>query len=103
MSNMMMLRAAVCAGALALPMAATTSAQPQVVVGGGLVNVQVTDVIDDVVVHVEDVQVALGVGLQLAANVCDVAVNVLAEQLRNGGASCSSVVDGTGSNVTITR
>lgn len=72
-------------------------------VGGGLVNVQVVDVIDDFTINVEDINVALGVGLQLAANVCDVAVNVLAEQFRGGGAECDSVVDGTGSYVTITR
>jgi hypothetical protein len=103
MFNSNSIRAAVVASVLAIPMAATTSAQPPVVVGGGLVNVQVVDVIDDITVNVEDVNVALGVGLQLAANVCDVAVNVLAEQLPSGSAACDSVVDGTGSYVTITR
>ena len=90
------------AGVLALPMASVASAQGPVV-GGGLVNVQIVDVIDDVTVNVEDINVALGVGLQLAANVCDVSVNVLAQQLRGGGATCDSVVDGTGSLVTINR
>ena len=99
--NMKMLRAAVIASALSLPMAATTSAQPPIVVGGGLVNVQIADVIDDVTVNVEDVNVTVGAALQLAANVCDVSVNVLAEQLKRGGASCSSVVDGTGQIITI--
>ena len=96
-------RAAALAGVMAIPMAATTSAQPPVVAGGGLVNVQIVDVIDDIEVTVQDINVALGVGLQLAANVCDVTVNVLAEQLKGGGATCDSVVDGTGSYVTITR
>ena len=102
MFNSKIVKAAALAAALAIP-AATVSAQPPVVVGGGLVNVQVVDVIDDITVNVEDINVAVGVGLQLAANVCDVAVNVLAEQLRGGGAECDSVVDGTGSYVTITR
>ena len=84
--------------------AATISAQPPVIIGGcGLVNVQIVDVIDNITVNVEDINVAAGVGLQLAANVCDVAVNVLAEQLRTGEATCDSVVEGTGSYVTITR
>jgi hypothetical protein len=104
MFNNKFVQAAALAGALAIvPAAATVSAQPPVVIGGGLVNVQIVDVIDDITVNVEDINVALGVGLQLAANVCDVSVNVLAEQLRNGGATCDSVVEGTGSYVTITR
>lgn len=102
MFNSNIVRAVALAGALALP-TATLSAQPNVVFGGGLVNVQIVDVIDDVTVNVEDINVALGVALQLAANVCDVNVNVLAVQLREGGATCDSVVDGTGQIVTITR
>ena len=99
--NMKMLRAAVVAGALSVPLATTTSAQPPVVVGGGLVNVQIVDVIDDVTVNVENVNVTVAAALQLAANVCDVSVNVLAQQLKGGGATCDSVVDGTGQIVTI--
>jgi hypothetical protein len=103
MFNSNIVRAAALAGALAIPTAATVAAQPAVVVGGSLVNVQIVEVIDDITVNVEDINVALGVALQLAANVCDVNVNVLAEQLRDGGATCDSIVDGTGSMVTITR
>lgn len=104
MFNSKFVQAAALAGALAIvPAAATVSAQPPIVIGGGLVNVQIVDLIDGGVVNVEDVNVALGVALQLAANVCDVNVNVLAEQLRDGGATCDSVVDGTGQVVTITR
>jgi hypothetical protein len=69
----------------------TASAQPLVV--GGLVNIVVTDVIDDVTVVVQDVNVSLGAALQLAANVCDVNVNVLARQLRDGGATCENTLD----------
>jgi hypothetical protein len=94
-------RASVFAGLLACPLAA--AAQPPVVVGRGLVNVQVTDVIDDVIVNVEDINVNVGAALELAANVCGVSVNVLASQLGTGTATCDSLVDGTGSIVTINR
>ena len=96
------LGAAVVAVAMAAPMAAPTSAQV-VIAPGGLVNVQIVDVIDDINVNVEDVAVTLGVALQLAANVCDVGVNVLATQLKSGGAECSSVVDGTGQIIRINQ
>ena len=80
--------------------AATASpAHAQPVVTGGLVNVTVTDVIDDVTVVVQDINVSLGAALGIAANVCDVNVNVLAEQLRRGGATCTS--DASGQTVTI--
>ena len=68
--------------------AAPANAAP--VVTGGLVNVTVTDVIDDVTVTVTDVNVAVGVALGIAANACDVNINVLAEQLRDGGATCEN-------------
>jgi hypothetical protein len=82
-----------CAGAaLALTgaMVTSTPANAQPLVTGGLVNVVVTDVIDGDVVVLSDNNVALGVALGLAANVCDVNVNVLARQLRTGGATCDS-------------
>lgn len=60
--------------ALLLAMAMPASAQTQ---QEGLVNVDVSDV---------TVQLPIAV----AANVCDVAVNVLAEQVRDGGAECDS-------------
>lgn len=71
---------------LVLTTAAPATAQP--IVTGGLVNVVITDVIDDVTVTIEDINV--GLALQLAANVCDVSVNVLAEQLESGDVSCST-------------
>lgn len=95
-TNMNMLRAALCAGALSVSMAATTSAQPPIVVGGGLVNVTVVDVIDDLTITVQDINVTAGVALQLAASVCDVSVNALAQQLKGGSASCETAIeDGT--------
>ena len=50
----------------------------------GLVNVDV-DVTDNVVI----VQVPIAV----AANVCDVSVNVLAQQLKNGPTTCEAVAE----------
>jgi hypothetical protein len=61
---------AVLATAATLGLAGTASAQP--VFAGGLVNINVTDVIDDTQVLV---QVPIGV----AANVCGVRVAILAE------------------------
>ena len=78
---------AVMAGALAagsIMTAGAAGAQP--VITGGLVNVTVTDVIDDVTVTVQDVNVGVAAALNLAANVCDVNVNVLARELRTGSA-----------------
>jgi hypothetical protein len=54
--------------------------------------VVVTEVIDDVTVVVQDVNVGVAAALGLAANVCDVNVNVLARQLRNGEAFCRNRV-----------
>ncbi len=73
----------------ALTMGATapaTAAGP--VITGGLVNITIVDLIDGDVLSNNNV--ALGVALGIAANVCDVNVNVLAQQLRNGGATCTS-------------
>ncbi len=79
-------------GVLAVGALTPASAQP-IVIGGGLVNVVVTDVIDDVTVIVRNINVGVGAALALAANVCDVNVNVLAEQLRTGEATCESAAD----------
>ncbi len=76
-----------------------TPASAAPVITGGLVNVTVVDVIDDVTVVVQDINVTLGAALGIAANVCDVNVNVLAQQLRTGGATCTS--DASGQTVTI--
>ena len=68
----------------------------QVVVGGGLVNLQIgsIDVETGDILSENTTQVNLGVALQLAANVCDVSVNVLAQQLKDGGAYCEAVAEG---------
>ena len=96
-------RAALCAAAMAIPMAASTSAQPPVVIGGGLVNVQIVDVIDDVNVNVQDINVTVGAAVQIAANGCGGAVGVISRDLTDGSATCDNLVDGTGQIVTINR
>src|SRR5688572_9452196 len=84
-----MATAAALAGALAIPMATTTtSAQAPINVGGGLVNVQVgtIEIIDDVVVRnvLNDLTFSVGVAANIAANVCGVSVGVLASDLARG-------------------
>ena len=68
-------------------------------VTGGLVNITVVDVIDGDVLSNNNV--SLGAALGLAANICDVNVNVLAVQLRNGGATCTARA--SGQQVTISQ
>ena len=74
------------AGALGAA-AAPASAQGPIVTGG-LVNITIVDLIDGDVLSNNNV--SLGAALGIAANVCDVNVNVLAQQLRRGGATCTS-------------
>ena len=74
------------AGALSAA-AAPASAQGPIVTGG-LVNITIVDLIDGDVLSNNNV--SLGAALGIAANVCDVNVNVLAQQLRRGGATCTS-------------
>lgn len=77
MRSMRFLVAMLAAFGMTALVAAPASAQPQ---QEGLVNV-----------NVSDVQVGLPIGL--AANVCDVNANVLAEQVRTGGAECDARAD----------
>ena len=99
-----MFAAAALAGVMAFPLATTTSAQPQVVIGGGLVNVQITDVIDDVTVIIEDVNVGIGVAANLVANVCGVAVNVVAVQLAQGNTyECTGTINANDVDVVAQR
>jgi hypothetical protein len=78
--------------ALAASTLVTAPASAQPLVTGGLVNITVTDVIDGDVLSNNNV--ALGAALGVAANICDVNVNVLARQLRGGGATCTSTASG---------
>lgn len=68
-------------GAVAGPSAASP------VVTGGLVNVTITDVLSH---NTVTVKVPVSVALQLAANVCDLAVGVLAQDVHTGSATCST-------------
>lgn len=75
--------------------AVAPSASAQPVITGGLVNVTITEVIDDVTVVVRDVNVGVGVAANVAAVLCDTAdVNaaVLATQVIRSGqdVSCPS-------------
>ncbi len=81
----------------ALAMGATAPATAAPVVTGGLVNITIVDLIDGDVLSNNNV--ALGVALGIAANVCDVNVNVLAQQLRNGTATCENAVDDTAATI----
>ncbi len=86
---------AILAGAIVVPAAlASPASAAGPLITGGLVNVTVTDVIDDITVIVQDINVSLGAALGIAANVCDVGVNVLATQLKSGGATCTSTASG---------
>ena len=78
---------AMSAAALAGPalVATPASAAPVVVAGGGLVNVAV-GVEDITISDLVDVNAAVPIGV--AANVCGVNVNVLAEQLAAGDDTC---------------
>ncbi len=63
-------------------------------VGGGLVVVNVSDVIDDIAVaiNVEEntIPVNVQVPVAVAAAVCDIDVNVLAQQRKDGQRSCTA-------------
>jgi hypothetical protein len=54
----------------------------------GLVNVAIGDVTTGDILS--NIEVNLGVGLNLAANVCGVAVSVLAQQIGSGVARCEN-------------
>jgi hypothetical protein len=63
--------------------APSAASQPNVIIGGGLVDVIVNDV--NVLNNVK-----IGLGVALAADVCGVSVNVLAQDVRTGDATCTS-------------
>ena len=74
--------------------ATATPAQAAPLVTGGLVNVTVTDVLNDNTVDVlNDVDVAIPVALDLAAQVCGTTVGVLAQDLAADG-TCTNTLNG---------
>jgi len=79
--------------AMAGSVAVATPADAAPLVTGGLVNVTVTDTLNNNNIP-QDVNVGVGAPLGLAANVCDVSVGVLAAQLHRGGATCTSMASG---------
>ena len=81
------LAGATAVASLALVGATATPASAQPVVTGGLVNVTVTNLLNNNTVTVLD-DARVGVAVNLAANICGVAVAVLAEQLGSGDATC---------------
>ena len=84
-------------GTLALVPAVPAMASP--VVTGGLVNVTVTDVANNVL---SNDNIGVGAALNVAANVCGVGVNVLASQLGTSGPiSCTNPT--SGQSVTLTQ
>lgn len=96
-----MMTAAALAGAMGLPMAATTQAQP-LVAAGNLVNVQIVDAVDvDVVLR--DINVAVAAAVNIAANVCGIAVGVIAEKVEAGDFSCTGTTGGQDVIVKLTR
>ena len=72
--------------------AMATPAQSAPVITGGLVNVTLvnTDILSG---NVTQVALLNGVTLQVAANVCGVAVGVLAQDLQDGTADCTALND----------
>lgn len=88
------------AGAMALSgLAFATPAQAAPVITGGLVNVTITDV--DLLNNVT-VTALNGVTLQVAAEVCGVAVNVLAADLGPDGAAVCDITQDSDSTTTTT-
>ena len=99
-----LMSATVIATALALGLSAAPATAQQNQQRGGLVNVAIFEVVDDVTVVVEDINVTVAVAANIAANVCDVAVPVavLAEQVlvAGGDFTCSNESGETGVNIT---
>jgi hypothetical protein len=86
-------------GLSAVLAAAAPQAEAQPVITGGLVNITVVDLLNNNTVLSQD-NISVGAALNIAANVCGVAVNVLATQLASGGpVSCRNTTNA----VTITR
>lgn len=72
-----------------------------------LVNVNVSNIKADIAkninVDVSQIPVTVQVPVGVAANVCDVSANVLAEQAKNGGAQCDAKNTSTALDQTVQR
>jgi uncharacterized UPF0146 family protein len=62
------------------------------IVTGGLVNITVVDVANNIL---RDSNVGVGAALTIAANVCNVPVAVLATQLNTASSTCTNTANGT--------
>lgn len=77
--------------------ATTAPAQASPLFTGGLVNVNVSD--NEILNNV-----GVGVAANVAANVCDIGVGVLVQQIqKTGGATCTAVADGAPIEITQSR
>lgn len=94
-------KAAIAATAAALMMSATPATAQQ----SGLVNVNITNIRDliDVNVDISNIAVIAQVPIGIAANVCNVAVNVLAANTRQGDAQCTAENTSTAFNRLVQR
>lgn len=99
-----MFGAAVLAGALAIPMATPSFAQPPIAVGN-LINVQIVRLIDDVEVTVQDINVGVAAAANVAAALCDtVDATLLGGVIANGGSyTCSGTAGPAETVVTFSR
>ena len=92
-----------CVVSLALAGMLAASAPLEAQRTSGLVNVVVTEVIDDIEVEISNNNVGIGVAAQIAANVCGTAVQVgvLAQLLAQGGSfSCKNALGDSGVDIT---
>lgn len=77
-------------------LAAAPASSQGPIVTGGLVNVTITDSLNNIL---SNNNVTVGAALGVAANVCGVPVSVLAQQIRTGDITCTS--DASGQTVDI--
>jgi hypothetical protein len=75
--------------------------------GGGLVVVNISNVANNIArdldVNVSNIPVTVQVPVGIAAAVCDVNANVLAQQRRNGGSTCTAQNTSTALNQIVQR
>ena len=81
--NRLLKRVAIASAAVGVSVLPALPAAAAPVITGGLINVTVTDVLSGN-------QVTAQVPITVAANICDVSVAVLAQDLTDGAADCST-------------
>lgn len=95
------------AAALALGTATITAPATAQLVGGGLVVVNVSNVANNIArdldVNVSNIPVTVQVPVGVAATVCDVNANVLAQQRKDGTAECTAKNTSTALNQIVQR